>query len=73
MLPQRLARASALRTGLASVSAAASKRLPAVPRRGYMPTSYTDKRVLDEKFPDRQVLSEAEDPGMVSCGMARAP
>lgn len=37
-----------------------------------MPTSYTDRKTLDEKFPDRQVLSEADDPGMVSCSTACA-
>ncbi|UNI17069.1 hypothetical protein JDV02_003448 [Purpureocillium takamizusanense] len=59
MLPQRIARASALRNGLA-----AARRLPVAQRRAFTPASYTDKKTLDEKYPDRQVLSEAEDPGM---------
>ncbi|GJN66151.1 hypothetical protein PLIIFM63780_003620 [Purpureocillium lilacinum] len=59
MLPQRIARASALRTGFA-----AARRLPVAQRRAFTPASYTDKKTLDEKYPDRPVLSEAEDPGM---------
>ncbi|KYK56096.1 hypothetical protein DCS_08062 [Drechmeria coniospora] len=58
MLPVRFARASALRNGIATT------RLPMVQRRTFLPSSYSDKRVLDGKYPDRQVLSEAEDPEM---------
>lgn len=60
MLPVRLARASALRSSLA-----ASRRLPVIQRRTFLPEQYTDQKVLDSKFPERQELSEEEDPEMV--------
>lgn len=61
MLPQRLARASALRTGMA-----ATRRLPITQRRGFLPPQYTEKKILEEKFPEGPKLSPAEDPEMVS-------
>ena len=61
MLPQRLARASALRTGMA-----AARRLPVIQQRGYLPPQYTDRRILEEKYPDPPQLSAAQDPDMVS-------
>ena len=61
MLSQRLFRASALRT-----SATAAQRLPIVQRRGFLPSQYSDKKVLEEKYPDPPSLSAAEDPEMVS-------
>lgn len=60
MLPQRIVRTSALRNALAG-----ARRAPIVQRRGYLPTQYSDKKVLDEKYPDPPSLTEAEDPGMV--------
>lgn len=60
MLPQRLVRASALRNTLA-----ASRRLPTIQRRGFLPSQFSDKKVIDEKYPDPVRPSETEDPGMV--------
>ena len=65
MLPQRIVRASALRTSLA-----AARRVPTTQRRGFLPDAYTSKKTMDDKFPDPATLSEAEDPGMVSDGGA---
>ncbi|KAM0487074.1 hypothetical protein ACHAPX_000342 [Trichoderma viride] len=59
MLPQRLVRASALRNTLA-----ASRRLPTIQRRGFLPSQFSDKKLIDEKYPDPVRPSEAEDPGM---------
>ncbi|KAH0491132.1 hypothetical protein TgHK011_002574 [Trichoderma gracile] len=59
MLPQRLVRASALRNTLA-----ASRRLPTIQRRGFLPSQFSDKKVIDEKYPEFPRLSEAQDPGM---------
>ncbi|KEY69215.1 hypothetical protein S7711_01671 [Stachybotrys chartarum IBT 7711] len=59
MLSQRLVRASALRSGLA-----AARRLPVLQHRTFLPATHSDKKVLDEKFPDHPGLSEAEDPEM---------
>lgn len=61
MLPQRIARASALRSGMA-----AARRLPTIQRRTFLPDQYTDKKVIDQKYPEGPSLTEAEDPGMVS-------
>jgi len=61
MLPQRIARASALRSGMA-----AARRLPTIQRRTFLPEQYTDKKVIDAKYPEPPSLTEAEDPGMVS-------
>lgn len=61
MLPQRIARSSA--TGLNFLAA---RRLPALQRRCFLPDSYSDRKVFEAKFPERQTLTEAEDPGMVS-------
>jgi NADH dehydrogenase (ubiquinone) 1 beta subcomplex subunit 8 len=60
MLSQRLVRAAALRNGTA-----AARRLPAIQRRTFLPSSFSDKKVYDEKFPDLPKLSAAEDPEMV--------
>ncbi|KAJ4855000.1 NADH-ubiquinone oxidoreductase ASHI subunit (CI-ASHI or NDUFB8) domain-containing protein [Trichoderma breve] len=59
MLPQRVVRASALRNAMA-----ASRRLPTIQRRGFLPSQFSDKKVIDEKYPDFPRLSEAQDPGM---------
>ncbi|KAH7017044.1 hypothetical protein EDB80DRAFT_634858 [Ilyonectria destructans] len=59
MLPQRIVRASALRNGVL-----AARRLPTIQRRCFLPHSYTDKKTIDEKYPEPAQLSEAEDPGM---------
>lgn len=61
MLPQRIARASALRSGMA-----AARRLPTIQRRTFLPEQYTDKKVIDAKYPEPPSMTEAEDPGMVS-------
>lgn len=61
MLPQRIARASALRSGMA-----AARRLPTIQRRTFLPDQYTDKKVIDQKYPEAPSMTEAEDPGMVS-------
>ncbi|CAG1961571.1 unnamed protein product [Fusarium graminearum] len=59
MLPQRIARASALRSGMA-----AARRLPTIQRRTFLPDQYTDKKVIDQKYPEAPSMTEAEDPGM---------
>ncbi|KAH8736283.1 hypothetical protein BGZ61DRAFT_441769 [Ilyonectria robusta] len=59
MLPQRIVRASALRNGVL-----AARRLPTIQRRCFLPHSYTDKKTIDEKYPEPVQLSDAEDPGM---------
>lgn len=64
MLPQRIVRASALRN---SISAA--RRLPTIQRRCFLPHAYTDKKTIDEKYPEPPSMTEAEDPGMVSSDM----
>ena len=61
MLPQRIVRTSALRNSLM-----AARRAPIVQRRGFLPTQYSDKKTLDEKYPDPPQMSAAEDPDMVS-------
>ncbi len=61
MLPQRIVRTSALRNSLA-----AARRAPIVQRRGFLPPHYSDKKTLDEKYPEPPQMTEAEDPGMVS-------
>lgn len=66
MLPQRIVRASALRSGMT-----AARLLPTIQRRTFLPASYTDKKVIDAKYPDGPSLTEAEDPGMVSEGPAK--
>jgi NADH dehydrogenase (ubiquinone) 1 beta subcomplex subunit 8 len=62
MLPQRLLRASTLRT----TAAAARQQLLIVQRRTFMPAQYSDKKVLEEKYPDPPSMTAAEDPEMVS-------
>lgn len=64
---QRLVRSSAVRSGLA-----ATRCLPVAQRRGFLPASLSDRKVFDAKYPDRQTMSEAEDPGMVRPGPYRA-
>ncbi|EMT60919.1 NADH dehydrogenase (ubiquinone) 1 beta subcomplex 8 [Fusarium oxysporum f. sp. radicis-lycopersici 26381] len=59
MLPQRIVRASALRSTMT-----AARRLPTIQRRTFLPDQYTDKKVIDQKYPEPPSLSEAEDPGM---------
>ncbi|KAH6958085.1 hypothetical protein BKA59DRAFT_236240 [Fusarium tricinctum] len=59
MLPQRIARASALRSGMT-----AARRLPTIQRRTFLPDQYTDKKVIDAKYPEAPRMTEAEDPGM---------
>ena len=61
MLPQRIARAPALRS-----ASLAARRLPIVQQRTFVPRSYTDPAVIEEKFPDNPKLTEAEDPNQVS-------
>ncbi|KAI0903253.1 hypothetical protein F4823DRAFT_619335 [Ustulina deusta] len=60
MLYQRVARASVLR----AASMAASRRLPIVQQRTFLPESFNDKKLIDQKYPDHPNLSDAEDPGM---------
>ncbi|KAF4509294.1 hypothetical protein G6O67_005563 [Ophiocordyceps sinensis] len=55
----RLARAPALRSRLS-----AARLAPTTQRRSFLPLHLSDRKVLDEKYPDRQQLSEAEDPDM---------
>lgn len=68
MFSQRIVRTSALRNSLA-----AARRTPIVQRRGYLPEHYSDKRILENKFPEPPSLTEAEDPGMVrhTCASSR--
>lgn len=62
MLPQRIARAAALRNAVS-----ASHRLPIIQRRAFIPSSYTDEKTVNEKFPDGPArLNPAQDPDMVS-------
>jgi NADH dehydrogenase (ubiquinone) 1 beta subcomplex subunit 8 len=42
---------------------AASRRLPIVQQRTFLPESLTDRKIVEEKYPDHPTLSEAEDPG----------
>lgn len=60
MLYQLVARASALR----AASMAASRRLPIVQQRAFLPESYNNKNIIEEKFPDQPAGTDAEDPGM---------
>lgn len=62
MLSQRLVRVSALR------NIAATRRLPMTQLRGFLPPSFSNKKIYDEKYPDGPKLSETEDPDMVSQG-----
>ncbi|KAJ2969069.1 hypothetical protein NUW58_g10076 [Xylaria curta] len=41
----------------------ASRRLPIIQQRTFLPDSFSDKKIIEQKFPDQPVLSEAEDPG----------
>ena len=59
MLSQRLARSAAR----ASLTA---RCVPQVQRRTYIPSQFSDPKIIDEKYPDRPQTTEAEDPGMVS-------
>jgi hypothetical protein len=60
MLSQRLVRATALRSAIAPI-----RRLPIIQQRTFLPASLSDRKILDEKFPEHPTLSEAEDPEMV--------
>lgn len=60
MLPQRIARASALRSSLM-----AARRLPTTQRRTFLPYQFTDKKIIEEKYPEPPSMTEAEDPEMV--------
>ncbi|KAI1645471.1 uncharacterized protein F4817DRAFT_343434 [Daldinia loculata] len=62
MLPQRIVRASALRS--ASLASLASRRLPIIQQRTFLPKSLNDPGVIEEKYPDRSELTDAEDPDM---------
>ncbi|KAF7561416.1 hypothetical protein G7046_g2725 [Stylonectria norvegica] len=57
MLPQRIVRASALRNGMS-----AARWVPIIQRRTFLPAVYTDKKTVDEKFPEAPSMTEAEDP-----------
>ncbi|KAG5951101.1 hypothetical protein E4U53_003775 [Claviceps sorghi] len=59
MLPQRIARSSIFRSNIA-----ATRCLPTIQRRAFLPASLSDSKVFDAKYPERQTMSEAEDPGM---------
>lgn len=63
MLPQRLARASALRNSMG-----VARRMPIIQRRTFFSVDYTDKKLLDQKYPEGPDLSPAQDPEMVSYG-----
>ncbi|PFH58100.1 hypothetical protein XA68_14145 [Ophiocordyceps unilateralis] len=55
-LLRQLSRAPTLRN--------AARRLPTTQRRGFLPPQFSDWKVLEEKYPERKVLSEVEDPEM---------
>ncbi|QUC21005.1 uncharacterized protein UV8b_05246 [Ustilaginoidea virens] len=59
MLPQRIMRSSALRASLAS-----TRCLPLVQRRSFLPDSLSNRKALDAHYPERQILSDTEDPEM---------
>ncbi|KAI0173432.1 hypothetical protein GGR52DRAFT_571943 [Hypoxylon sp. FL1284] len=59
MLTRRIARASALRS-----ASLASRRLPIVQQRAFVPRSVNDPAIVEEKYPENPKLTEAEDPGM---------
>lgn len=44
---------------------AAAQRLPLVQQRTFIPPSINSKAVIEEKYPDDPILTDAEDPGMV--------
>ncbi|KAH7312634.1 NADH:ubiquinone oxidoreductase 20.1kD subunit [Stachybotrys elegans] len=58
MLSQRLVRATALRSNLAA------RRLPVIQQRTFIPPQYSDRKILDEKYPEHPGMSAAEDPEM---------
>lgn len=64
MLSQRLVRASALRQGLS-----AAQRLPTVQRRTFLPADFSERKVLDAKYPEGPRMTAAQDPEMVSDAM----
>ncbi|KAI5853283.1 hypothetical protein GGS23DRAFT_591234 [Durotheca rogersii] len=59
MHPYRVARASALRS-----ASRAARRLAVVQQRTFLPPSFDSRAIFDEKFPDRKVPTDAEDPEM---------
>lgn len=61
MLPSRIVRASPFR----STTLAAARRLPIVQQRSFIPPSINSKALTEEKYPDPETLTEAEDPGQV--------
>lgn len=58
MLSRRIARASALRS--------ATRRLTVTQARTFIPHSMQGQNILEEKYPDPPVLTDAEDPNQVS-------
>ncbi|KAI1176178.1 hypothetical protein F4777DRAFT_280484 [Nemania sp. FL0916] len=62
MLYPRIARASVLRA--TSATATASRRLPMVQQRTFLPDSITPGKTIDERYPDYPALTDAEDPDM---------
>ncbi|KAI1073746.1 hypothetical protein F5B20DRAFT_494081 [Whalleya microplaca] len=59
MLPHRIARVSALRSAML-----ASRRLPIVQQRTFLPPSMNDRSVVEKKFPSTPNLTDEEDPGL---------
>ncbi|KAI2613675.1 uncharacterized protein GGS25DRAFT_516542 [Hypoxylon fragiforme] len=57
MLPQRIVRASALRS-----ASLVAHRLPIIQQRTFLPPSLTNRAITEEKFPDQRQLTDAEDP-----------
>ena len=72
MLSLRLARAAPLKRAFPA-NAAPATRLPIVQRRSFIPDSISGRNQLDEKYPEDQALSEAEDPNMVRVNTWLAP
>ncbi len=62
MLSRRIARTTSLRP---LAWAVATRRLPVIQHRTFLPPSINSPEVNDEKYPDPVELTEAEDPGMV--------
>lgn len=67
MLPQRIVRSSILRPNIG-----APRCLPTVQRRAFLPASLSDRKVFDAKYPERQTMTETEDPGMVRSSPRRS-
>ncbi|KAI1428117.1 hypothetical protein F5Y12DRAFT_711432 [Xylaria sp. FL1777] len=43
---------------------AASRRLPIIQQRTFLPESFNNKKIIDEKYPDHPTFTDAEDPNM---------